>query len=137
MVPLYEFALCFIATKSCSAVGDPHYRTFDGAAIHFQGQCTYLLAGTCRCSKLNRFQVYVQTSDCPPWSPNTCVHAVIIELYGYTVTFERTGIVTVSEHASQSRCCHAEFETAVVCKIVLFIENNPSTQTPVHVYFCE
>ena len=101
MVPLYEFALCFIATKSCSAVGDPHYRTFDGAAIHFQGQCTYLLAGTCRCSKLDRFQVYVQSSECEPWAPNTCVDTVIIELYGYTVTFERTGIVTVSEQVNQ------------------------------------
>lgn len=28
----------------CSAVGDPHYRTFDGNMIHFYGICKYTLA---------------------------------------------------------------------------------------------
>ena len=29
----------------CLIAGDPHIHTFDGAWIHFQGSCRYLLAG--------------------------------------------------------------------------------------------
>ena len=27
----------------CKASGDPHFSTFDGALIHFQGSCSYAL----------------------------------------------------------------------------------------------
>lgn len=35
----------------CHAVGDPHYRTFDGYFYDFQGTCSYTIAKTCNGDK--------------------------------------------------------------------------------------
>ncbi|XP_029773931.1 kielin/chordin-like protein [Suricata suricatta] len=39
---------CLPRPASCMAFGDPHYRTFDGRLLHFQGSCSYVLAKDCR-----------------------------------------------------------------------------------------
>ncbi|XP_032339184.1 kielin/chordin-like protein isoform X1 [Camelus ferus] len=39
---------CLPRHASCMAFGDPHYRTFDGRLLHFQGSCSYVLAKDCR-----------------------------------------------------------------------------------------
>ncbi|XP_037692124.1 kielin/chordin-like protein isoform X1 [Choloepus didactylus] len=52
--------LCLPRPASCMAFGDPHYRTFDGRLLHFQGSCSYVLAKDCRGRD---FSVHVTNDD--------------------------------------------------------------------------
>ncbi|XP_070473753.1 kielin/chordin-like protein isoform X1 [Equus przewalskii] len=51
---------CLLRPASCMAFGDPHYRTFDGRLLHFQGSCSYVLAKDCRGGD---FSVHVTNDD--------------------------------------------------------------------------
>nr|XP_040147576.1 kielin/chordin-like protein isoform X1 [Ictidomys tridecemlineatus] len=51
---------CLPRPASCMAFGDPHYRTFDGRLLHFQGSCSYVLAKDCHGGD---FSVHVTNND--------------------------------------------------------------------------
>ncbi|XP_071179098.1 zonadhesin-like isoform X1 [Mytilus edulis] len=54
-----------VCSKSCtcSASGDPHYRTFDGQVLHFMGTCKYTLSQYVNPSSRCRFHVQVKNEN--------------------------------------------------------------------------
>ncbi|XP_052437941.1 kielin/chordin-like protein isoform X5 [Carassius gibelio] len=51
---------CIPRPATCIVFGDPHYRTFDGKMVNFQGKCTYVLAQDCSGGD---FSVHVSNED--------------------------------------------------------------------------
>ncbi|XP_070804020.1 kielin/chordin-like protein [Pituophis catenifer annectens] len=51
---------CVPHPATCVAFGDPHYRTFDGKMIHFQGGCKYVLSQDCHGED---FSIHVTNED--------------------------------------------------------------------------
>nr|XP_045016263.1 kielin/chordin-like protein isoform X3 [Jaculus jaculus] len=86
---------CLPRPASCMAFGDPHYRTFDGRLLHFQGTCTYVLAKDCHGG--GDFSVHV-TNDNRGRRAVAWTQEVAVLLGDTTVRLLQGKTVTVNGH---------------------------------------
>ncbi|KAI4873588.1 hypothetical protein NFI96_003512 [Prochilodus magdalenae] len=74
----------------CWAMGDPHYRTFDGRYYDFMGACTYIITKNCDSnSSLPYFEVLVQNENRGDILVSY-VGIVTVTVGGITITIDRS-----------------------------------------------
>ncbi|KYO19817.1 kielin/chordin-like protein isoform B [Alligator mississippiensis] len=86
---------CHPRPATCQAFGDPHYRTFDGRLLHFQGTCTYVLVRDCHAED---FSVHV-SNDARGHTGVSWTQEVAVQVGGTWVQLLQGGEVTVDGEA--------------------------------------
>uniref|UniRef100_A0A1A8B690 Kielin/chordin-like protein n=1 Tax=Nothobranchius furzeri TaxID=105023 RepID=A0A1A8B690_NOTFU len=84
---------CLPRPATCITFGDPHYRTFDGRMLHFQGTCTYILTQDCEGGD---FSVHV-TNDNRGRKGVSWTKEVVVFLGNVTVNLLQDWVLKVNE----------------------------------------
>ncbi|KAM4693724.1 zonadhesin-like [Discoglossus pictus] len=110
----------------CSASGDPHYNTFDGAVHHYMGNCSYTLSKLCNVSytNLSDFHVYTTNEYRGSNTKVSYVQSVHIEVYNNEFTLLKNKRLNVNGKRTNPPFTKINWFTAHISGIYLVFETD-------------
>ncbi|KAI0240831.1 Zonadhesin [Lamellibrachia satsuma] len=117
-------AYCQLEVKLCYAFGDPHYRTFDGMLMHYQGVCRYNFASIQQhYPDLPYFRVLAKSEH--RYGNKHVAHTryVDVEVFGHTVRLDKGKKVYVDGVLVQLDATYPGFEITNNGRFVRLVTN--------------